>query len=51
VASDGRPVRGADGRVIGAVVIAREISEEMALAIGVRQVAEGQASTDHVSID
>jgi PAS domain S-box-containing protein len=51
VASDCRPVRGIDGRVIGAVVIAREISEEMALAIGVRQVAEGQASADHVSVD
>lgn len=46
VASDCRPVRGLDGRVIGAVVIAREISEEVALAIGVRQVAEGQASID-----
>jgi hypothetical protein len=37
--------------VIGAVVIAREISEEMALAIGVRQVAEAQAPADHVSVD
>jgi PAS domain S-box-containing protein len=50
VASDCRPVRGLDGRVIGAVVIAREISEEMALAISVRQIAEEQASTDHVSV-
>jgi PAS domain S-box-containing protein len=50
VASDCRPVRGLDGRVIGAVVIAREISEEMALAIGVRQVAEGQASTEPISV-
>jgi hypothetical protein len=50
VASDCRPVRGLDGRVIGAVVIAREISEEMALAIGVRQVAEEQASTEPVSV-
>ena len=43
VASDSRPVRGLDGRVIGAVVIAREISEEVALAIGVRQFAEARA--------
>jgi PAS domain-containing protein len=40
VACDCRPVRGLDGRVIGAIVIAREISEEVALAIGVRQIAE-----------
>ena len=42
VASDCRPVRGLDGRVIGAVVIAREISEEVALAIGVRRVTEAR---------
>lgn len=49
VASDCRPVRGLDGRVIGAVVIAREISEEVALAIGVRQVNEARVP-DRVSV-
>jgi PAS domain S-box-containing protein len=50
VASDCRPVRTAEGRVIGAVVIAREISEEVALAIGVRQVSEGRLPIDHVTV-
>jgi len=50
LASDCRPVRTADGRVIGAVVIAREVSEEVALAIGVRQVSEGRAPVDRVPV-
>jgi PAS domain S-box-containing protein len=50
IASDSRPVRTADGRVIGAVVIAREISEEVALAIGVRQINEGRTRPDHVAV-
>jgi len=50
VASDCRPVRTADARVIGAVVIAREISEEVALAIGVRQVSEGRSPSDRVTV-
>lgn len=48
--SDCRPVRTADGRVIGDVVIAREVSEEVALAIGVRQVTEGRFPVDRVPV-
>jgi hypothetical protein len=36
--------------VIGAVVIAREVSEEVALAIGVRQVNEGRFPVDRVPV-
>jgi hypothetical protein len=50
LASDCRPVRTAEGRVIGAVVIAREVSEEVALAIGVRQVSEGRFPVDRVPV-
>jgi PAS domain-containing protein len=38
VAADCRPVLGADGRVIGVITVAREIAEEVALAMEVRRV-------------
>ena len=38
------------GGVVASVVIAREVSEEVALAIGVRQVSEGRAPVDSVPV-
>lgn len=40
VVADSRPVFGPEGRVIGAVTVAREVSEEVALAMEVRRVSE-----------
>ncbi len=42
LAVNGSPVRDVFGRVIAAVVIARPVSEEVALAIEVRKVSEGE---------
>jgi PAS domain-containing protein len=44
LAVDARPVVAFDGRVVGAVVIAREVDEEIALAIAVRQATEHRGS-------
>jgi hypothetical protein len=42
IAVDARPVVALDGRIVGAVVIAREVDEEIALAIAVRQATEAR---------
>lgn len=44
VAMNGSPARDAAGRVIGAVMVARAVSEEVALAIRVRQMADAELS-------
>jgi PAS domain-containing protein len=46
LAVDARPVLALDGRVVGAVVIAREVDEQIALAIAVRQANERVATVD-----
>jgi PAS domain-containing protein len=44
VAMNGSPARDAAGRVIGAVMVARAVSEEIALAIRVRQMADSEVT-------
>jgi PAS domain-containing protein len=44
VAVNGSPARDVAGHVIGAVMIARAVSEEVALAIRVRQLTDGEQS-------